>query len=45
MLEPTRLNILYIDGFYAFTGNLQTRIIYKNIQKVQNMNLIVVCSE
>lgn len=45
MLVPTRLNILYIDGFYAFTGNLKTRIIYKNIQNVQNMNLTVVCSE
>lgn len=45
MLVPMRLNILYIDGFYAFTGNLKTRIIYKNIQNVQNMNLTVVCSE
>lgn len=45
MLVPTRLNILYIDGFYAFTGNLKRRIIYKNIQNVQNMNLTVVCSE
>lgn len=45
MLVPTRLNILYIDGFYAFTGNSKTRIIYKNIQNVQNMNLTVVCSE
>lgn len=45
MLVPMRLNILYIDGFYAFTGNSKTRIIYKNIQNVQNMNLTVVCSE
>lgn len=45
ILVPTRLDILYIDGFYAFTGNLKTRIIYKNIQNVQNMNLTVVCSE